>query len=74
MRGRQDSVVDLCLRGQILVEVGKIVLHARHIRRRNLLGLKRVQVKICEPWVLQNLVNAVRTKTVFAVLVEKFAD
>ena len=72
--GRQDCVLNFRLLNKILVEVGEVVLHARHVGRRDLLSLERVQVQIGKPRVLQDFLDAVSSETILAVLVQKFAD
>ena len=72
--GRQDSVLYLCLRRQVLVEVGEFLLDTWHVWRSQLLLHKRVHVQIGEPGVRQNLVNAIGTETLRSVLVEQLHD
>jgi len=72
--GRQDSVLHLCLRRQVLVKVGEVILDTWHVRRSQLFLHERVHVEIGEPRVCQDLVNAIGTKTLRSVLVEELHD
>ena len=71
LRRRQNRVVDLGLRGQVLVEVGEIVLHSWHVRWRDLFSNKLFNVQVGEPRMCQNLIDAISTETLGAVLVKQ---
>lgn len=74
LRSRQNRVSYLRLRGQVLVEIGEVVLHAWHVGRCNLFRLQRGHVEVREPGVCQDLVDAVGTEALLAVLVEELDD
>ena len=51
LRGRQDRVLHLRLGSQVFVEVGEVLLDARHVRWRQLLLRQGVDVEVGEPGV-----------------------
>ena len=74
LRRAQDRVLHFCLRRQVLVKVGQVLLHSWHVGWRDLLGDELLDVQVGEPGVRQDLVDAVRPESLRSILVQQFDD
>ena len=72
--GWKDSVVDFSLAGQVSVKVSQVFLNTWDVGWLDLFCLKLVHVQVGEPWVRQDFIDAVASKSRLAVLVKKFND
>ena len=71
LRGRQDCVLHLRLTCQVFVEVGEVLLNARHVWWRKLLLRQGIDVEVREPGVRQDFLDTVGSEALRAVLVEQ---